>query len=131
MAESGHEASLGELFAELTREVSTLVRQEVQLAKTEMTQKAGAAARGSAALAVAALLTFVGFQALIAAAIIGLALYVEWWLAAVVVGVVLLVAGGILLMSGLAKLKASADMVPHATIETLKEDAQWMKEQRA
>ena len=121
--------SLGELLGDLARETGTLVRKEVQLAKVETTEKVGAALRGSILLIVAGVLGFVGFEALVATAILALAQVMTPWLAALIVSAVLLLVAGIGAVIGLGKLKKGADIVPHQTVETLKDDARWAKEQ--
>lgn len=123
-----HDKSLGQLLSDLTREMSTLVRQEVQLAKTEITEKVVAAVRGSALLLVGAVFGFVAFEALVAAAILLLAQSLSAPLAALIVGVVLLLIAGVSAFVGLGSLKKGVTP-PQQTIETLKEDAKWAKEQ--
>jgi hypothetical protein len=119
--------SLGELFSELSRETSTLVRQEVDLAKTELTHKATEVGKDIGFLAAGALVAYAGFLTLVAMLVIALAqLGVTWWLSALIVGVVVLLAGGMLVRTGLAALR-SESVVPKQTIETLQEDAQWAK----
>lgn len=128
MLQSKEDKSLGELFTELAQETRTLVRQEVQLAKVELTQKASTFGKSAVALVVAGTLGFVGFQALVAAAILALGQFMAWWLAALLVGGALAAVAGVLLMRGLAAIK-SEGLAPRQTVETLKEDAQWAKEQ--
>jgi hypothetical protein len=121
--------SLGELFSELSRETSTLVRQEVDLAKTELTHKATEVGKDIGFLAAGALVAYAGFLTLVAMLVIALAqLGATWWLSALIVGVVVLLAGGMLVRTGLAALR-SESVVPKQTIETLQEDAQWAKNQ--
>lgn len=123
------ERSIGELFAELARETSTLVSQEVTLAKTEMTQKASQVGRDVGFLAVGGAVAYAGFLALLAALIMGLATAgLDWWLSALIVGVVVAVVGYVLVQRGLEALKRE-DLAPRQTIETLKEDAEWAKDQ--
>jgi uncharacterized membrane protein YqjE len=123
------ERSLGELFSDLARETSTLVRQEVQLAKTEMTQKATAVGKDIGFLAVGGAVAYAGLLALIATIIIILGMAgLPWWLAALIVTVVVLAIGGFLVQRGLTALKHET-MAPEQTIQTLKEDRQWAKEQ--
>ena len=122
------ERSLGELFSELARELSTLVRQEVQLAKTEIGQKVSSVGKNAAFLVAGGLLAFVGFQALVAAAILALSQIVEPWLAAVIVGGVLMLVASALAMKVISSMKKES-LAPKHTVETLKEDAQWAKQQ--
>lgn len=129
MQQSRDERSLGELFGDLARETSTLVRQEVQLAKTEMTQKATAVGKDIGFLAVGGAVAYAGLLALIATIIIILAtIGLPWWLAALIVTVIVLAIGGFLVQRGLTALKHET-MAPEQTIQTLKEDRQWAKEQ--
>jgi len=121
--------SLGELFADLARDMGVLVRQEVGLATTEMTHKATRAGRELAVVAVGGLVAYAGALAILAAIIIGLATAgVPWWLAALIVGLVVALLGWVLIQRGLASLKHT-DLAPRETIQTLKEDTQWAKEQ--
>lgn len=121
--------SLGELFSELSRETSTLVRQEVDLAKTELTHKAAEIGKDVGFLAAGALVAYAGFLTLVAMLVIALAqLGVTWWLSALIVGVVVLAVGGALVRTGLAAIRTEG-MAPKQTIETLQEDAQWAKNQ--
>src|SRR5438045_2951539 len=86
---SKEDRSLGELFSELSRETSTLVRQEVDLAKTELTHKATEVGKDIGFLAAGALVAYAGFLTLVAMLVIALAqLGVTWWLSALIVGVV-------------------------------------------
>ena len=120
--------SLGELFGELARESSTLIRQEVQLAKAEMTHKATTFGKSLAFVVVAGCLAFVGFQALVASAILALAQVLAPWLAALVIGSVLAAVAGILMIKALAAMK-NEGVAPSQTVETIKEDVQWAKKQ--
>ena len=119
MAETKDSKSLGELFGELARETSTLIRQEVQLAQAEMTHKAATFGKN---------LAFVGFQALVAAAILALAQVVDPWLAALIVGGVLAAIAVVLLIKAIGAMK-NEGAAPKQTIETIKEDVQWAKKQ--
>ncbi len=123
------ERSLGELFAELAHETSTLVRQEVELAKTELSQNATRIGKDLAFLAVGGAVAYAGFLALLAALAIGLGqLGVPWWLAALIVGLVVVGVGYFLVQRGLNALKQE-DLAPRQTIESLKEDKEWAKAQ--
>jgi uncharacterized membrane protein YqjE len=122
--------SLGELFAELAQETSTLVRQEVTLAKVEVSEKASRAARHVGVLAAGAALAYAGLLAIIAGAIYLVAEIdvVPLWLAALLVGLVVAIVGYLLVRKGLDALKRE-DFTPRQTMETLKEDQQWAKDQ--
>ena len=129
MQQSKQDRSLGELFADLAKETSELVRQEVQLAKTEMGQKASNVAKDIGFLAVGGAVAYAGVLALGAALIIGLAqLGLPWWLSALLVGLVVAGIGYFLVQKGLNALKHQ-DLVPGQTIETIKGDVEWAKEQ--
>jgi len=122
------ERSIGELFAELARETSTLVRQEVQLAKTEMTQKVTSAGKDAGMIGAGGALAYAGLLAVLAAVIIGLGQIIPMWLSALIVGVVVIGVGYMLVQQGLNALKR-IDPTPRQTVETLKEDTEWAKEQ--
>ena len=129
MEREGDNRSLGDLFAELARETSTLVRQEVKLAEAEMGDKITRAARHVATMVVGGALIYAGLLAIIAAVILAIgAAGVPWWFAALLVGV-LIAAGGYLLVSQARAGLKQADVMPNRTIETLKEDREWAKEQ--
>jgi Putative Actinobacterial Holin-X, holin superfamily III len=125
------ERSLGELFGDLARDMGVLVRQEVDLATTEITHKVTHAARDVAIIGVGALVAYAGLLAILAALIIGLeATGLNWWQSALIVGVIVAVLGAVLVQRGLAALK-NTDLAPRETLETLKEDAQWAKDRIA
>jgi len=128
MQQSRDDRSLGELFAELTRQTSTLIRQEVALAKTEMTDKASKAGRDIASLAVGGAIAYAGLLAIIAAVILLLAEAIPDWLSALIVGLVVAAVGYFLIQRGLKSLKEEG-MAPERTIETLRDDAEWAKQQ--
>lgn len=120
--------SLGELFSDLTRDMSTLVRQEVALAKTEMTEKASALGKNAAMMVVGGALLYAAFLALVAAAIIALANAMPWWLAAMIVTIIVAIIGGVIALMGIQNLKKT-QLAPTKTVETIKEDATWIKQQ--
>ena len=122
------EPSLGELFADLTREMSTLVRQEVALASTEMSEKATLVGRNVGYLAVGGAIAHAGLLAIVAAAIIMLAGIVPWWAAALIVGVLVAIAGYLLVQQGLTALK-QVNLAPRRTLDTLSDDVRWAKKQ--
>ena len=121
--------SLGDLFADLSRETTTLVRQEIALAKVEMTQKAKSAGKDVAFLAVGGAVLYAGLLAFLAACILALNLIVHlWWLSAAIIAACVLIIGYVLVMRGINNLK-KGDLVPSQTLQTLKQDAEWAKEQ--
>jgi hypothetical protein len=123
--------SLGELLGDLTRELTTLVREEATLAKTEMTQKLSQVGKDVGYLAAGGAVAYAGMLAIVAAIIIGLAQAgMEWWVSALLVGVVVAAIGGYLVSKGLNALRQQ-DLTPSQTVETLKEDAQWIRKRAA
>ncbi len=122
------ERSLGDLFSELATETSTLVRQEVALAQTELTQKATSVGKNVGFLVVGGAVGYAALLAILAAAIIGLTYFVPAWAAALIVGVVVGIVAFLLISSALKALKETS-LTPNQTVETLKEDAEWLKNQ--
>jgi hypothetical protein len=123
------ERSLGELFQELSQDTSTLIRQEVALARVEMTERASAFARDSALIAAGGVLAHVALLAATAAFIMGLVqLGLQGWLSALIVAAVFAVTGGVLAASGRAALKRRT-VAPVETVDSIKETAQWLKNQ--
>jgi len=121
--------SLGELFSALAADTGTLVRQEVELAKTEMTQKATRVGKDIGYLLAGGAVAYAGFLAILAAIAIGLGqLGLPWWVATLLVGLVVAVIGGFLVMRGISALRQETPL-PQQTIDTLKEDAEWAKAQ--
>jgi hypothetical protein len=129
MAQLRDERSLGDLFSDLSRETTTLVRQEVQLAKAELTQSATEAARGIGMLVAGGAVAYAGLLFLLLAIVFGL-IEAGWdaWLSALVVGLVVVAIGAILVLRARESLKP-ANLAPRRTVETLKEDQEWAKEQ--
>lgn len=128
-AVQGQERSIGELFGAVSQDLSLLMRQEVALAKAEMSEKAAVAGKNAGKVVGGGLLAYVGALALTAALIAGLAaIGVAVWLSALIVGIVYAAVGGILLKSGLDALKRSPP-TPARTVQTLRDDVNWAKEQ--
>ena len=129
MAITTNDRSLGQMFADLSQEARTLIHQEIQLAKTELTEKASTMARGAAFVVGGGLLAYGGLLAIVAAVVLGLiAMGLPAWAGALLGGVVVAGAGYALIRSGLAALRPQ-QLVPRKTIDTLKEDAQWLRSQ--
>ena len=119
------ERSIGELFGQLTQDLSLLVRQETQLAKTEIQEKISRASRDLVALAAGGIVALIGGFALAAAIILLLVdpVGLEPWVAALLVGVLLAGGGYVMLQKGLRDLK-TVDPAPRRTVESVKEDIQ-------
>jgi len=120
---------IGSLVSGLVKDMQDLVRAEIQLAKTELKEDAAGLGKGVGYLAAGVFVGLVGFFYVIFALIhlLDKALE-ELWLSAGIVSVVLLAIAAILAMSGRKKMQASSPK-PDQTIETLKEDQQWAKQQ--
>jgi putative copper export protein len=125
------ERSIGELFGQLTQDMGLLVRQEAQLAKSEIQEKTSRAMRDLVALGTGGAVALLGALALTAALILLLAgpVGIAAWLAALLVGVVLAGVGYAMLRRGLRDLKQT-DPTPRRTVESIKEDIQRAKEHR-
>jgi xanthine/uracil permease len=128
---TAEERSIAELLGELSHDMGLLVRQEAQLAKTEMHGTLARVATDLVSLATGGVVAMVGGLALTAAIILLLIdpVGLKPWLAALLVGIVMLIIGSLLLRRGIKDLKAT-DPTPRRTVETIKEDIQWAKEQR-
>jgi hypothetical protein len=119
---------LGELFGELARETATLVRQEVNLAKVEMTAKVRTAGYDAVQVAAGGATAVLGALALLAAVILLLGTVIPLWASALLVGLVVSAIGAFLVMRGIRAFR-EIDPAPRETIRTLREDKQWLKEQ--
>jgi uncharacterized membrane protein YqjE len=112
--------SLGELFSELSSDVATLVRKEIELARVEMSRIASTFARRATYIAIGAVLCVAGLLSLLATATLaGIAMGLSPLVASAIVTVLVLAIGGVLVMSGLSALRKES-LMPTETIETLK-----------
>jgi hypothetical protein len=121
------DASTAELVKDLTREVSQLVRQEMQLAKAEMTEKANEAKPAAEMFSAAAVLGLATVGGSMAFFILLLDIAMPAWLAALIVTVVYGAVAGILALSGKERMSRATPPTPQRTIESVKEDVQWAK----
>jgi hypothetical protein len=127
--------SLGQLLKELTSETTTLLKQEVNLAKTEMSEKASRVGTNLGSLALGGGVAFLGALALLAAAVYGLtsildqfmSLGVAVWLAPLIIGLILAAVGYSLVNKALETLKRES-LAPQRTTQSLQENKEWLKE---
>jgi uncharacterized membrane protein YqjE len=118
---------IGELLRELGDEISTLVRQEIALAKVEIAEKTKPAIASAGMFGGTALLSLGAFGALTAFLIALIALWVPVWASALIVTVVYGAAAFVLAQTGKKKLHEAAPLVPEQTAQTVKEDIEWAK----
>jgi hypothetical protein len=138
MRQNQEERSLGDLFAELAGETSQLVRHEVALAQTEITQKATRVGKQVGSLVVGGAIGYAALLTVLAAVTMGLGRIIaslSGWsdltsaaIAALIVAVIVGIVAYSLVTSALAKLRETS-LAPNQTIESVKEDAQWLKNQ--
>jgi hypothetical protein len=120
--------SIAELLKQLSDQTSTLVRQELDLAKAELTAKAKQAGKGAGMFGGAGILGLYGVGALTACVILALSTAVAGWLAALIVAVVYCAIAGVLALTGKNKVQEAVPPVPEQTVESVKEDVQWTKQ---
>ena len=121
------EASMAELVKQLSEQTSRLARQEVELAKAELTAKGKRAGIGAGMFGGAAMFSFYAVGALTATAILGLAKAVAAWLAALIVTAALGAIAGVLALTGKSQVEQATPPVPEQTTESVKEDVEWAK----
>jgi hypothetical protein len=115
------------LLSDLASETGQLLQQELALFKAEMQEKLGRLGQGAGALAAGGLIAFSGWLALLAAAILGLSYFVTPWLAALIMGLIVVAVGAGLLWYGKSRLDADA-LVPRRTLNSLREDEAWIRD---
>ncbi|WP_405009601.1 phage holin family protein [Kitasatospora sp. NBC_01539] len=125
---TGASRPVNELVHEATELASRLVRQEVQLAKAELTEKGKRAGLGGGLFSGAGLLAIIGLQAFVAAAIAGLALVMPLWAAALVAGGALMLIAAVLALVGRGQLRKAGSPVPEQAIATTRTDIDVIKE---
>jgi hypothetical protein len=116
------------LLSDLAGETSTLVRQEIALFKAELSEKLTRMGVGAAALAAGGVIAFSGWLALVAAAILGLSHVLAPWLSALIIGILVIGLAGGLVLFGKSRLNADA-LVPRRTVNSLREDRAWIRDQ--
>jgi hypothetical protein len=125
------EASFGELIKQLTQEVGALARQEIRLAKAELSQKAKRAGAGTRMLGGAAVAGLMALSALSACLIAALALVMPVAVGAIIVTVIWAAVAGVLALAGRNRMKEATPPVPEQTVESVKEDVQWLKNRKS
>jgi hypothetical protein len=126
-----HDRTTGQLFGELSQDLMLLLRQEVQLAKTEVRVSASRAIADLVSLAAGGFVALIGALALAAAIVLALIdpVGLDPWLAALLVGGMLAIGGYVLLRGGLRDLR-TMDPAPHRAVHGIKQDIQMLKERR-
>ena len=120
---------IGDLLGDLGRQVSTLVRKEIDLARLEVTSNAARLSRGAGMAGAGGALIYAGFLVLLGALVLGLIeAGVDAWLAALIVGAGALIVGAVVTSMGVKQIQ-STDMAPTQTAETVRENVEFVKEQ--
>jgi uncharacterized membrane protein YqjE len=120
------ETSVGELIGNISNDLSQLFRQEVELAKVELKQEASKAGKAAGMLGVAGFAGYLAVVLLSFALVFALSNVMDPGWAALIVAVIWGIVGAVLFVNGRKKLK-TVDPMPRRTVDTIKEDAQWLK----
>jgi uncharacterized membrane protein YqjE len=123
------EQSVGDLLKQLSQETATLVRQEMALARAELTEKGKRAGLGAGLMGAAGVAALLTLGTLTACIILVLSEWMDAWLAALILTVVWAVIAGVLALQGRSKVQEATPPVEQ-TVETLKEDVEWAKTHR-
>jgi uncharacterized membrane protein YqjE len=123
------EHGTGELLKELSDHTTTLVRQEIELAKAELGEKGKRAGLGAGMFGGAGLFGLFAFAALTTCIIVALDSAMPLWLAALIVAVIYGAVAGVLALQGRNKVQEAGPPVPEQATESVKEDVQWAKTQ--
>jgi hypothetical protein len=121
-------ASTGELIGQLTEQLSRLVRDEARLAQAEVTQKAKKLGVGAGLFGGAGLMAFFGLAVLISAAVLGLAVLLPDWLAALIVAVVLFAVAGVLALVGKKDVAEASPPLPTQAMQGVQADVATVKQ---
>lgn len=124
-----HEHSTGDLVKQLADQTSTLVRQEIELAKAELSVKGKVAGEGAGMFGGAAIVALLALGTLTALVLSLLDKAMDFTLAALIVTFVYAAIATVLALSGRKRVKRVMPPAPEQTIETVKEDVQWAKSQ--
>lgn len=121
-------ATTGELISRLSAQLSQLVRSELELAKAELAAKGKRAGAGAGLAGAGGVVALFGVGALVAAAIAALALVLPVWLAALIIGVVLLAVAGGLALAGRSSLRRAVPPVPERAVASVQDDVETVKQ---
>lgn len=122
------ERSIGELLSDLTRETRTLIRQEIELATTELTEKAARKGKDAGMMAAGGFLAYAGALILLAALVIGLGHLIGYGWSALIVGLLVTGAGAMMILTGKNDMQKT-NLSPDRTKRSIKETKLWLKEQ--
>lgn len=129
MTQRQESRGIGDLLGDLGRQVSTLVRKEIDLARVEVTSSVGKMSRGAAMAGAGGAILYAGLLVLLTAAVLGLVeAGVDPWLSALIVAVVVLAIGGVVTAMGVNRIRET-DLAPAETVETVKDNIEYVKEQ--
>jgi uncharacterized membrane protein YqjE len=117
----------GELVKQLTEDVRTLIRKEIELGKAELSEKGKRAGAGAGMLSGGAVTGLLALAALTTCIIAALDTAMPLWLAALIVAVVYGAIAGVLALQGKNKVQEATPPVPEETVDSVKEDVQWLK----
>jgi MFS family permease len=118
---------LGELLKDLSEQTSTLVRQEMELARAELTEKGKRAGIGAGMFGGAGLFGFFAFAVLTACFVLALTEAVDPWLAALIVAAAYGAIAGVLALTGKSQVEKATPPMPEQAQESVKEDVEWTK----
>jgi uncharacterized membrane protein YqjE len=121
------ERPIGDLLKQLSEETTTLVRQELELAKAEVSEKGKKVGTGAGMFGGAGVAAFLGLGAITAALIAALDAAMPLWLAALIAGLLWMAVAGVLAQQGRNKVQEATPPVPEQATESVKEDVQWAK----
>jgi hypothetical protein len=124
------EMSVAELLRRIPEEARLLIRSQTMLLKSELGMKIGQSVKYSIFLLAGVIIAWLGIMAAVATVIVVIGLFIPLWASALVVTLALLIGGGILALAGLGKLR-KMEWVPRRTVETVKENIQWLQKQSA
>ncbi|MDQ4095082.1 MAG: phage holin family protein [Actinomycetota bacterium] len=122
-----HERPIGELLKELSQQTTTLLKQELELAKAEMAEKGKKAGAGAGLLGGAGVAGLAALGAFTAFLILLLNTFLPAWVAAGIVTLLYAIPAAILALRGRDKVKQATPITPEQTVETVKEDVEWAK----